>query len=241
LVSGDPLHIEKGIRYRWVCSTFLIGYGSEENISFSLERIQMTQNLSPTVFSNAASTKMHNSPPLRLFSPLTLAMIFQHELGSEVMIALWCLLNAALTLPGYSTTTRVDLLLVGYWLLFFHFKLGEKCGYPRNVHAKIILGQPAQLCTRKQLRDAINIVIALITIVRPSDDSVALDRIGSSPLEHAFGNMRIRCRDVHTLEKMIAAFTSIELASIIPSLQNLQRIPRRHLSMGVRCESFIHS
>jgi hypothetical protein len=74
-----------------------------------------------------------------------------------------------------------------------------------------------------------------------SDDSIALDRIRSSPLEHAFGNMRIRCRDVHTLEKMIAVFTSIKLASVVPSLLNLQRIPRRHLSMGVRCESFIHS
>jgi hypothetical protein len=40
---------------------------------------------------------------------------------------------------------------------------------------------------------------------------------------------------------MIAVFTSIELASVVPSLLNLQQIPRRHLLMGVRCESFIHS
>jgi hypothetical protein len=40
---------------------------------------------------------------------------------------------------------------------------------------------------------------------------------------------------------MIAAFTSIELASVVPPLLNLQRIPRQHLSMGERCESFIHS
>jgi hypothetical protein len=52
--------------------------------------------------------------------------------------------------------------------------------------------------------------------------------------------MRFRCRDVETLEKMIAALTSIELASVVPSLLNLQRIPRRHLSMGVRYEPFIH-
>jgi hypothetical protein len=76
LVSGDPLHIKKRIRYRWVGFTFRMGYGSEENISFSLERIQMTQILSPTVFSNAACIKMHDSLPLRLFSPLILAMIF---------------------------------------------------------------------------------------------------------------------------------------------------------------------
>jgi hypothetical protein len=39
LLNGDPLHIEKRIRHRWVCSTSRIGYGSEENISFSLEGI----------------------------------------------------------------------------------------------------------------------------------------------------------------------------------------------------------
>jgi hypothetical protein len=77
------------------------------------------------------------------------------------------------------------------------------------MHAKITPGQPSQLYTRKQLRDAINIFIVLITIIWTSDDSVALGRIGLSPLEHAFGNMRIRCRDVYTLEKMIVAFTSI--------------------------------
>jgi hypothetical protein len=184
---------------------------------------------------------MHDSLSLRLFFPLTLAIIFQHRLESEVIMAPWRLLNAALTLPRHSTTTRVDLLSVGCRFLFFHFKLGEKCGYAPNVHVKITPGQPAQSYTRKQLRDAINIFIALITIVRTSDNSVALDCIGSSPLEHAFGNMRIRCRDVHTLEKMIAAFASIELASVIPFLLNLQRIPPRHLSMEVRCESFIHS
>jgi hypothetical protein len=134
----------------------------------------------------------------------------------------------------------VDLLSVGC-CFFFHFKLGEKCGYPPNVHAKIAPGQPARLYTRKQLQDAINIFIILMTIVWRSDDSVDLDRIGSSSLEHALGNMRIRCCDVHTLEKMIAAFTSIELAAVVPSLLNLQRIPRRHLSMGVPCESFFHS
>jgi hypothetical protein len=154
LVNGDPLHIEKRIRYQWVCSTFRIGYGSEENISFFLERIQMTQILSPTVFSNAAYRKMHDSFSLRLFSPVTPAIIFKYELGSDV-------------------------------------------------------------------------VIALITIVRTSDDSLALDCIGSSPLERAFGNMRICCRDVHTLEKMITAFLSIELTSVVPSLLNLQQIPRR--------------
>jgi hypothetical protein len=132
---------------------------------------------------------MQNSLPFRLFSPLTLVLIFQHELGSEVVIAPWCLLNASLTLPGYSTMTRMDLLSVGSWFLFFHFKMGEKCGYPPNVHAKITPGQPAQLYTRKQLRDAMNIFIAFITTVRMSDDSVALDRIGSTPHEHAFDNM----------------------------------------------------
>jgi hypothetical protein len=34
LASGDPLHIKKRIRYRWICSTFRIGYDSEEKHLF---------------------------------------------------------------------------------------------------------------------------------------------------------------------------------------------------------------
>jgi hypothetical protein len=53
--------------------------------------------------------------------------------------------------------------------------------------------------------------------------------------------VRIRFRDVHPLEKMIAALPSIELTRIVPSLLNDRRIARRHLSVGVRWDSFIRS
>jgi hypothetical protein len=39
LVICDPLHLMKRIRYPWVHSTFSIGFGSEEDIMFSLASI----------------------------------------------------------------------------------------------------------------------------------------------------------------------------------------------------------
>jgi hypothetical protein len=47
------------------------------------------------------------------------------------------------------------------------------------------------------MRDALNALYALIVILQNSDAPVRLNRIGSNLLDHAFGKVRLRCRDIH--------------------------------------------
>jgi hypothetical protein len=49
---SDPKHLAKMVRYRFLCSNFWVGFGTE-HMQFSLERIQAASFLRPIVFDNS--------------------------------------------------------------------------------------------------------------------------------------------------------------------------------------------
>jgi hypothetical protein len=119
LVSSDSLHLLKRIRYRWVSSNFLMGLG-QERVVCSTDRIRKVGFLSPIIFLESQASKMHDSLPVQLFSPLTFSIILCENIPPEFAMSPRCLLTAALTLSGISTRTRVDLLEAGFLFLCYY-------------------------------------------------------------------------------------------------------------------------
>jgi hypothetical protein len=232
----DPKHLVKRVRYRFVHgSEFSIGFGVED-IRFSLDRIKAAGFLPPVVFENSRITKMHDSLPLELFSPVTFACILEREWAPEMVLAPWCLLTTALIIPGFNTRTRCDMLEIGFWFLFLYQELLATVGLPWGVVHKITSGRLASLYSADQLRDCLNSFISIIAMLRESHTPICLNRLGSDPLEHSFGQARIRCWDVNTMEKMLAAFSfQAESISRGPFLELLGSPHRRH-SIGITCD-----
>lgn len=56
-----------------------------------------------------------------------------------------------------------------------------------------------------------NTVTSLLRVLTTERGLVALNRIGSNPVEHLFGLIRMRSRDVHTFEKLKRTLGKIEL------------------------------
>jgi hypothetical protein len=112
VVISDPLPLLKRICDQLIRTPLSMGLGHKE-LLFSIEGIQQTGFLSPIVFLQSRVSKMHDSLPLELFSPRTLAVILRDNLQTEYMLAPWCLLTVALTLSSINTRTRVDLLEIG--------------------------------------------------------------------------------------------------------------------------------
>jgi hypothetical protein len=232
----DPNHLEKRLRYRFVSACFSIGFGTE-CIIFSLDAIEAAGFLAPVVFDNSRITKMHDSLPLQLFSPVTFNWILHHP-GPELVLAPWCLMTAALTLPEFNTKTRCDLLETGFWFLFLYERLLIVVGPPRGVNQKIPK-EVGRFCvtlyTSDQIRDGLNTFASLISILRESPTPVCLNRLGSDPLEHSFGQARMRCWDVNTMNKMLRAF-AYKIEDISErSFMALLDAPRRRHSIGVTC------
>jgi hypothetical protein len=82
------------------------------------------------MFLQSRVNKMHDSLHLEQFSPRTLTVILRDNLQTEFMLAPWCVLAAALTLSTISTRTRVDLLEIGFWFLYYYSRLRLHFGDP---------------------------------------------------------------------------------------------------------------
>jgi hypothetical protein len=218
---------------------FSIGFGADE-ITFSLARIREANFLAPVVFDNSKITKMHDSLPLQLFSPVTFSWILKHP-GPELVLTPWCLLTAALTIPDFNTKTRRDFLEIGFWFQLIYERLLTQIGPPHGVGQKVSPVNYARLYTNEQLRDSLNDFASLLSIIRDSLTPISLNRLGSDPLEHSFGQARIRCRDVNTMNKMLTAFADkAHLISKLPFLELLDTPSRRH-SLGVVCGPWAES
>jgi hypothetical protein len=238
VIICDPLHLMKRVGSRWVSGGFSIGFGRDEQSSRSTETIQGWNVLSPVVFLNSRISKMHDSLPLRLFSPSVFSRILAGPSSSEQVLTPWCMLTAALTLPGYSTATRIDFLEIGFWYLFEYDQRLTKFGYLTDVVEKMQAGRSHSLYTRQQMRDALNTFAALTIILRSTGDPVCLNRLGSGPLEHAVGRGRILCHDVPTMKRLTASFATESWSLVVKTFLKLTAEPRRHASVGVDCPPF---
>jgi hypothetical protein len=111
----------------------------------------------------------------------------------------------------------------------------NQVGLPRGITQKSVTGNRVSLYSKHQIRDGLNPFVSLISIIRESRTAMRLDRLGSDPLEHSFGQARMRCHDVNTMDKMPKAFAyKADLISKAPFLQ-LLGCPRRRHSMGITC------
>lgn len=238
VIISDPLHVLKRIRYRWVSAVFTIGVGSHGDSVFSTAVIESWNMLPPIVFLNSRITKMHDSLPLRLFSPSIFGVILRKPPSSEYVLTPWSMLVAGLILTGYSTATRAYLLEIGFWYLFCYHQLIADLGYPPGVSETIGSCPRPSLYTKQQIRDTLNTFVALIAVLRNSADPLCLNRLGTGPLEHAFGRGRIRCHDVNTMKRLVASFAAENRAFVVDAFLALAAEPRRRASVGVDCQPF---
>jgi hypothetical protein len=127
------------------------------------------------------------------------------------------------------------LLEVGFWSLYLSSRLKSHFGYPPGIVERIGQGHQTSLYCAQQHRDALNTFVALIVLIRRAIRPLCLDRLGSNPLEHAFGSARMPCRDGNTMKKLTKAFTSGILTHSANSCLELATIARHRVSLSIDC------
>jgi hypothetical protein len=125
---------------------------------------------------------------------------------------------------------------LAFWVLYFYQKLLQNARLPPETKEKIRGCRYATLYTRQQIRDALNTLYSPIVIMQNSDIPVRLNRIGSNPLEHAFGKARLRCRGIHTMKNFMLGPAAEFLKLHGENALQLVAVARRRTSVGVDCE-----
>jgi hypothetical protein len=129
---------------------------------------------------------------------------------------------------------------IGFWILWMHEKLLAVCNSGGGCDLRAWIPrrsrrQEDSLYTHAQVRDALNMFLVLTILCSDLADPLCLNRMGNNPLEHTFRRACIRCRDVNTMERVIAGFNGDFMPHPTESFLQLGATLRPRLLVGSNC------
>ena len=210
LIVSDPLHLLKRARYRCLSKEIHVGISGEDR-RLNLQKIKTIFDVPATVWIDKPYSKMHDHLAIQLFSLDNLIKLIEEGMLTEIAYSLrMVLLNVALKEQELSVADRISYLEIG--LLFmtsFH-------GMVKNSRSPVRPQVSHDNSTVRMFTDAFliehcNTAFSVLHVLHEQRGFIALNRLGSNPVEHLFGLIRMRSRDIHTFEKLQKTLGKIEL------------------------------
>ena len=240
-VVSDYLHIIKRLRYRLLSSSVHSGFTDDPSSRIDIPILKtILKKVSPLVWNNEKYTKMHDSLPLQLFNLDHLLNLFFAKYFQAV--AFWFPISTSLYAihqPELGFNTRYYLLQTAAWFLIFYQEELANTEKPLKQR-KTKENLDVAFYTKELLIEFTNTIVChlqLMTIM----SNYSFDRNSTTPLEHKFGNSRLRARDVHTLKRFIRNISLMQnsQSDVLKELKHFQKelkVPGRVNSFGVTVE-----
>ena len=208
LYSNDPLHVCKRGRYRLLTHDLVLMEKNGERLNVTA--IQDILNLPSIVFYDARITKMQDSLPLQLFSLQSFLTVEYSEMFSECAFMLpFTLLITALTAKDITLDERADLLEI--LIHYMNFYKEESENTSKEIRGVYKGKENSVLFDTNLINDIISTAISINSVINGFQGTVSLNRIGTNPLEHHFGLLRIRCKFNHNFEKVTKEETKLKV------------------------------
>ena len=227
-IVSDPLHLIKRARYRILSSKIHGGFENTTESVISVDSLRSQLDLPSAVWSNEKYTKMHDDIAVRLFSLETLASLFEKRNMTALTYFLpICLLCASLEEPNLRVEEKCNLLVLGlYYMLAYYAMLSESPSQLRQKKTRTSI----HLCPFDGVfvREYCNTVCSILKVLYKVNGTIGLNRVGSNPVEHLFGLIRMKSHSVHTFDKMILIMSKAILQQkFIKEIGENQRIDKR--------------
>ena len=231
-IISDPLHLLKRARYRILSHNVHSGFTNQSSI-INTTQIQEILELPTLVWKNEKYTKMQDDLPIKLFSLENLLKLYDKKQFNEISYFLpLCFMNIALSEKELTNEERRNLLEISFYYMMIYYGITtspiatiseRKQG--NNIDVKMFPKQfVIQYC---------NTVASILSVICKYNGTIDLNRIGSNPVEHLFGLVRMKSRYIHTFEKMKKALGKIELhRKMLKDLKLNQPIRKRNSYYG---------
>lgn len=215
LYTNDPLHIIKRGRYRLLSHKLVKLYKNEETIDVSL--IKDLTNLPSIVFDDSTLTKMHDHLPLQLFTLENLdILLYAEQYSAASYFFPFVMLNEAISAKDLSINERVDFLEITV----------KYCNYYKELYKKIPKKERANQKGKKKcvlfdpdlIDDLMTTAITINSIINNIAGVILLNRIGTNPLEHHFGLIRLMCHFQHNFEKFVREEQKVKILDEIKQI-----------------------
>ncbi|KAK8883713.1 hypothetical protein M9Y10_042811 [Tritrichomonas musculus] len=176
-------------------------------------------------------TKMHDSLPIRLFTIESLEVLLYAELYAEASYFLpFVLLNEVLSTQNLTVDERVDFLEIITFYCKYYKMLYEKTS--KSDRANLIGKNKTVLFDLNLIDDLLTTTLSINTVLNSNYDVISLNRIGTNPLEHHFGLIRLRCKFKHDFEKFVEEEVKIKIIDEIEKMTIGNLIQHRKSSYG---------
>ena len=240
-VVSDYLHIIKRLRYRLLSSLLHAGFDEESNIILVPELQEILSHLPSTVWCNESFTKMHDKLPIALFQLDNLLKLIDSRHFAAA--AYWFPISLSLTAlsaPDIGFEYRFYLLQTAFWYLVFYKEVWDNSHVTlkqrKYKESKDVMFYSLDLLI--EFTNTLHCQIQLMSTVK----NLSFDRNSTTPLEHKFGNARVRAHDQHTLNKFIKTISmmqGIEYTKLkeLNDFQKDLQINGRSNSFGVTVEN----
>lgn len=208
LIISDPLHLLKRVRYHF------IPYLHDTNF------IQLILNLPSMVFRNDRASKMHDKLPLLLFQLKN----YEKLVANKLFNYSFYILPHTLLLASISQNMTYDERLL---CLSMSRILIEHMYFPQNPI-------PMHMPFKNQVTtDTLSTIVTFLEILNIKNvEEIHLNRLGTNPLEHAFGTIRMRSRDHHRCTRFINEAGKLNAIRRINEELLLDNIKHRELQFG---------
>ena len=209
LIVSDPLHILKRARYRLLNSDVHTGLTNSSEV-IEVEKLKKLLNLPSKVFSDQRFTKMHDDLPISLFSFESLMKI--RECAPEYLAYFlpFCLLNIGLSEEHLSLEERINLFEVAFYYIFVYRGVTNNTQNVRLPEHKSSRSTHVRLFPESLALELCNTLFSILSISYSYNGTLHLNRIGTNPLEHTFGAIRMRSKYKNTYEKMVKSVGEME-------------------------------
>lgn len=210
-VACDPLHLLKRARYRLLSSRVHANFENTTQGQINISLLMLQLNLPSVVFSNEKYTKMHDGVAVRLFSMETLTSLLQMRNYTSLSYFLpLCLLCASLHEQNLTVNQRYNFLEVAFYYMLGYYRMLTTSRTPLRQY-KLRGEEHVVAFDAVFARQFCNTVCSLLKVLSRVNATVALNRVGSNPVEHLFGLIRMRSRNVHTYQKMLRVMSKTTL------------------------------
>ena len=215
LFISDPLHLLKRGRYSLLANK-LVPLKKTEN-PIDQKRLKEILNLPSVVFDNSKITKMHDKLPLQLFTIENFFDLDDYSLHKEAAYFLpFALLIEAIDDNKLEIGDRVDFLeICAYYLMMYKNISSETSSREKAAQNGSKNGKKVMF-PYKFIDDLLTTVISINTILIYYNDTLSMNRLGTNPIEHHFGLLRLKAKyknsfsDIINSEKKIGILREIE-------------------------------
>ena len=230
-IVSDFLHLLKNARSRMLngrVSIFCTGA-----FPFTAASMNETLHLGIALTDQTSKGRMRDSYALQIFTLENFLNLFQDDaMNMAFFILPYALWNNVINNPGMSCQLRREFLVIclDIFAMFASMMSDVNTSVVSINKTKNDLVQFA--CSENHCRRALNtLIVQLLEIGRHPDD-LAMDRLGTHPLECCFGMIRLLCSNKHNWKHVLRAFSKVTVLTDLAVILGKPIVIRERVNSG---------